>query len=73
MYIAIQEQEKIVINPVKKAQIKDQVEVLIFNKAFIVVLVKDFNYNNIFSITNIIELLKSIIINNHAIKLEHNK
>ena len=63
------------INLEKQAQIKAkaQVRALIFDKAPTIVLVKYFNYNNIFSAKYIIELLKYIRINDHTIKLEKNK
>ena len=47
--------------------------ILLFNKALIKVLIKYFNYNNVFLVKNIIEFLKYTRINNHAINLKENK
>ena len=49
---------------------KAQIRILLFNKAFIMILVKYFNYNNIFLVENIIKLLKYTIINDYTIKLK---
>ena len=62
-----------VINSVKKAQIKDQVKTLLFDESFISVLVKYSNYSHIFLVENIMELLKNIKINYYVIKLEKSK
>ena len=64
VHVAIQKWEKMAINPNKKPQIKAQskdqskaqVGALIFDKAPTEVLVKYSNYNNVFSVENIIEL-----------------
>ena len=47
--------------------------VLLFNKAFTIVIVEYFDYSNIFLIENIAKLLENIGINNYAIKLKKNK
>ena len=59
----------------KQAQIeaKTQVRSLLFDIAFIIILTKYFNYNNIFLIKNAIELPEYIKKNDHAIKLEKDK
>ena len=46
---------------------------LLFNKAFIIILVEYFNYNNIFIVKNIVEFLKYIEINDYTIKLNKDK
>ena len=46
---------------------------LLFDKAFIEVLAEYFDYNNIFLAKNAAKLLRYILINNYAIKLEKNK
>ena len=62
------------IDLIKKAQIeaqkKAQIITIIFDKAFTKVLVKYFNYNNVFLVKNIIKLSEYIGMNNDAIKLE---
>lgn len=62
-----------VINSVKKAQIKSQVKTLLFDEVFTFVLVKYSNYSHIFLVENIMELLKNIKINYYVIKLEESK
>ena len=63
------------INLEKQAQIKvkAQVRALLFNKAFTKVLAEYFNYNNIFSAENIVELSENSGINKHVIKLKKDK
>ena len=56
-----------------KAQIKFHIKILLFKEIFIIILLKYFNYSNIFLTKNIIKFLKYIKINNLAIKLEKNK
>ena len=56
-----------------EAQSKAQIRALLFDKAPIEVLVKYFNYNNIFSLKNIVELLENIKINKHVIILKKDK
>ena len=81
VYVAIWDQEKIVINLVKKSQIKDYskvqanayVKLLLFNKSSTEILAEYSNYGNIFPTKNIVELSKYTRINNHIIKLEKNK
>ena len=50
-----------------------EIRVLLFDKPFIIILIKYFNYNNIFLIKNIIKLSKHSKINNHIIKLKKGK
>ena len=57
----------------RQAQIKAQFRVLLFNKASIEILVKYFNYSNVFSIENTIKIQENTRINEHAIKLEEDK
>ena len=81
VHVAIQEQKKMVIDPVRKTQIEAQsgvqngaqVEGLIFNKAPIEVPVEYSNYSNVFSAENVAELLENIGINEHAIELKKGK
>ena len=75
IHVAIWKQEKMVINLDKKAQIEieTQVKVLLFNKVFTSILVKYSDYNNIFSIKNVVEISKHIKLNNHIIKLKKDK
>ena len=53
----------------KQAQIK----ALLFDKALTYILIKYFNYKNIFLAKNAVELLEYIGINDYTIKLEKNK
>ena len=59
----------------KQVQIKAKAQVLIllFDITSIIILVKYFDYSNIFSIENIAKLLEYIEINNYIIKLEKSK
>ena len=57
----------------KKAQIKAQVGVLLFNEALIKVLAEYFDYNNIFSARYAVELPENTKISEYAIKLEEDK
>ena len=50
-----------------------QVGALLFDEAFIEVLVEYSNYSNIFLIENVTKLSKNTGINEHAIKLEKDK
>ena len=52
---------------------KTQIRILLFVKNFTTILVKYFNYNNIFLAENITELLEHTKINNYITKLENNK
>ena len=71
--MAIWEQEKKPIYFKKQAQIKAQIEALLFNKAFIEVSVKYSDYSNVFSVKNAIKFLKNSRMSDHAIKLEKDK
>ena len=81
VYVAIQEHEKMAMDPDKKDQIEAQsgaqsralVEALIFNKASIEVLAEYSNYSDVFSAENAAELLKNTKMNEHAIELEESK
>ena len=61
----------------RQAQIKTQsrakVGALLFDKALNKVLVEYFNYNNIFSVENLVKLLENIKINKYAFELEKDK
>ena len=67
--MAIQEQKKMLVHSKKQAQIG----ALLFDKAFIEVLVKYFDYSNVFLVENTVELLENIKINEHTIKLKEGK
>lgn len=56
---------------IKKVQV--ELKNVLFNKSPTVVLVKYFNYNNIFLIENKIKLLKHLGINCHIIKIQKSK
>ena len=77
IHVAIQEQKKIVMDSVKKTQIEAQnrakVGALIFNKTPTEILEKYFDYSNVFSAKNVVELLKNSRINEYAIKLKKGK
>ena len=89
MHIAIQEQEKMAIDPDKKAQIKAQsgaqskaqnkaqsgaqVGALIFDKAPTKVLAKYSNYSNVFLVENVTKHPEHTGMNYHAIELEEGK
>ena len=69
VYIAIWEQEKMLVHSRKQAYIR----ALLFDKASTEILAEYSNYNNIFSAENAVELPENIGINEHVIKLEENK
>ena len=75
--MAIRKWEKMVIDLSRKNQIKvqsgAQVEALLFDKVPTKVLAEYSNYNNVFSVENVAELLKNTGINKYTIKLEENK
>ena len=87
VHMAIWEQEEMIMDPDRKAQIKAQsgaqsktqiqdkaqVKALLFDKAPIEVLAEYSNYSNVFSAENATELLENTGINQHAIKLEEGK
>ena len=50
-----------------------QVEALLFDKAFIKILIKYSNYSNVFLVKNIVELSENTGINEYTIKLEKSK
>ena len=50
-------------------KMKTQIRALLFIKIFTTILIKYFNFSNIFLIENIIKLLKYIQINDYIIKL----
>lgn len=86
-YMAIREQEKMLVYLAQWAQIKTQnlektqskiksraqIGALLFDKALTTVSIEYFNYNNVFLKENIVELLKHIGINDYAIKLKKAK
>ena len=73
MHVIIWEQKEMLMYSKRQAQIKAQVEALLFNKALIEVLVKYSNYSNVFSAKYVAELPENTGMNEHAIKLEENK
>lgn len=58
---------------IKKTQIKIKIKILLLDKTFTIILVKYFNYNNIFLLENVVKLSKYIKINHFTIKLEKAK
>lgn len=52
---------------------QSQIKVLLFDKTPTIVLVKYFNYSNIFLAKNLVEFQEYTGINNYTIKLEKNK
>ena len=74
MHVAIQEQDKMVMNSSWKAQIeaqsRAQIEALLFDKTPTDVLAEYSDYNNVFSTKNAAELSENTRINEHTIKLE---
>ena len=48
-------------------------QTLLFDETLTIIMAKYFNYNNVFLVKNIVELLKNTRINNHIIKLKKNK
>ena len=73
VHVAIQEWEKISIHSKRQAQIKTQVEALLFNKAPIKVPVEYSDYSNVFSAKHIVEFPENTGINEHTIKLKKSK
>ena len=81
VHVAIQEREKIAMDPDRKTQIKAQsgaqsgvqVGTLIFNEALTKVPAEYSDYSNIFLAENVAELPENTGINKHAIKLEESK
>ena len=77
VHVAIQEQEEIVMDFSRKAQIKAQskaqVGAVLFDKAPTEVSTEYSNYSNIFSVENIAELPENTGMNGYAIKLEESK
>ena len=57
----------------KQVQIKAQVRTLLFDKALTKILIKYFDYSNIFSVENLAKLPEKIAINKHIIKLAEDK
>ena len=77
MHVPIQEQEKMPVHFKKQVQIKAhsrvKVGILLFDKAFIKVLTKYFDYSDIFLVENTIKLLENTRTNKYTIKLKENK
>ena len=69
MQVAIWKQEKMPVHSEKQAQVR----ALLFDKAFIEVLVEYSDFNNVFLTENVAELPENTGINEHAIKLEEGK
>ena len=59
VYVTIQKQKEILVHSKKQAQIK----ALLFNGAFTEVLIEYSDYNNVFLVKNIVELLENTRIN----------
>ena len=59
----------------KKAQIKakDNIKILLFEKALTIILAKYSNYSNVFLLKNTVELLDYIEINDYILELKKNK
>ena len=81
LYVAIREQKKLVIDPVRKAQIETQsraksrawVRALIFNKTPTEIPAEYYDYSNVILSENAVEIPKNTGINKHTIKLEEHK
>ena len=73
MLMHSKKQAQIKVKAQVKIQAKTQVRALIFDEAFIIVLTKYFDYNNVFLVENIVRLSKYTGITNYTIKLEKNK
>ena len=87
MHVAIQEQEEMVMDPGRKAQIKAQSEAkkgvqiqdkaqvgaLLFDKALTEVLAEYFDYNDVFLAENAAELPENTGMNEHAIEPKEDK
>ena len=56
-----------------KAQVKAQIEALIFDETPIIVMVKYFDYSNVFSAENVKQLPEHTGINDYTIELEEDK
>ena len=56
-----------------EVQIETKIRALLFDKVFTKVLIEYFNYNNIFSIKNIVKLPENTEINEYIIELEESK
>ena len=69
VYVAIWEQEEMPVHSEKQAQIR----ALLFDKAFTEVLAEYFDYSNVFSAKNTVELPENAGINEHAIELKKGK
>ena len=69
MYVAIWEQEKILVHSKKQAQVR----ALIFNEASTQVPAEYSDYSNVFLAENTTELLEQIEINEHTIQLDKSK
>lgn len=69
--------KKITMEPIKKTQIKVQVESQIISLLFYEtptnIPTEYFNYNIVFSMENIVEFLEQIKMNDYAIKLKKSK
>ena len=77
VHVAIQKQEKIVVDLDKKAQIEVQSETqigaLLFNEPPTEVQAEYSDYSNVFLAKNVAELLDNTGINEHTIKLKKSK
>ena len=81
IHVAISERKEIVMDPVKKAQIKvqsgaqskAQIGTLIFNKVSTKVLAEYSDCSNVFSAENVTKLLENTRINEYTIKQKENK
>ena len=77
MHVAIREREEMTVNPDRRAQIEAQsgaqVGALLFDKAPTEVPAEYFDYSDVFSAENTVELPENTGMNEHAIKLEESK
>ena len=73
MYVAIQEQKKMLVHSKRQAQIEAQVGDLLLNEALIEVLAEYSNYSNVFSMEYVVEFSENIRINKHVIELKEGK
>lgn len=71
MHIIIQKHKKIAIHSTRKTQV--EVRILLFDETPTFVLVKYFNYHNVFLVKNMAELSEHTKISNYTIKLKKDK
>ena len=77
VHVAIREQEEMIVDRSRKAQIKAQsraqVKALLFDKDSAEVLAEYSDYSDVYSVENVAKLPENTRINEHAIELEEGK